>query len=154
MGDCYSVELKVKLRKSTKSNMQKLMREWMKEQECRKNVILDSDSPTPGVNWSLSVYRKAGIRPDSFVGICKILLAFHQKDCHHIVDKDGFDVFASGFNASYGWYSVMVEAFGKMAWALESGSRLEIYSDGGHSIYEVEIGEDGDGEVWEYHQKQ
>ena len=34
MGDCYSVELRVKVNpeKSTVSNLQKLLRQWMKEQ--------------------------------------------------------------------------------------------------------------------------
>lgn len=149
MGDCYSVELRVKLRKSTKANMQKLMRQWMRDQE--KSVDLGNGYERLGVNWSLSTYRKAGIRPDSFAGICKILLAFHQGDARHVKDGEGFDIFRSGFNASYGWYSVMVEAFEKMAWALDEGSSLEIYRDDGYEIYEVDIDGEGEAEVWENH---
>ena len=147
MGDCYSVELRVKVNpeKSTVSNLQKLLRQWMKEQAERTDV-------QPRVDWSLSTYKEAGIRPDSFAGICKILLAFHQGDCRHVKDDEGFDVFVSGFNASYGWYSVMVNAFGKMAWALEEGSRLEIDRDEGHVVLETERDPDtGNMEVWENH---
>ena len=144
MGDCYSVDLRVKLRKSTKSNMQKLMRQWMKDEA-------EGTDARPGVNWSLAEYRRHGIRPDSFAGICKILLAFHQGDARHVVDKDGFDLFRSGFNASYGWSCVMVNAFLKMAWALEEGSRLEIDRDEGRETYEIEINEEGEAEVWENH---
>lgn len=144
MGDCYSVELRVKLRKSTKANMQKLMRQWMKDEAERNDV-------RPGVDWSLAEYRRHGIRPDSFAGICKILLAFHQGDCR-TVREDGFDVYRSGFNASYGWYRVMVEAFEKMAWALAGGSKLEVwYGNNSHDVYEIEIDRKGEAEVWENH---
>lgn len=145
MGDCYSVELRVKVnpRKSTVSNLQKLLRQWMKD----KAKGMDG---RPGVNWGLAEMRRAGLRPDSFAGICKILLASHQGDAKHIRDDEGFDVYRSGFNASYGWASVMANAFFKMSWALEKGSRLWFNSDSGTEQYEVEDGKD-DTEVWENH---
>lgn len=146
MGDCYSVELRVKLRKSTKSNMQKLLRQWMREKE--KDA---GGRRALGVNWNLAGYRRHGIRPDTFVGVCKILLAFHQGAARHVVDSEGFDVFGSGFNASYGWNAVMVEAFYKMSWALAEGSYLEIDRDEGHETYEVDIDSNGEAEVWENH---
>ena len=149
MGDCYSVELRVKLRKSTKANMQKLLRQWMRDME--KDVDYGGERKLPGVCWSLPEMRKAGLRPDSFSGICKVLLAFHQGDARHVVDEEGFDLFRSGFNASYGWNDVMVEAFYKMSWALEEGSYLEIDRDEGHDTYEVEIDDRGEAEVWENH---
>ena len=83
-------------------------------------------------------------------GICKILLAFHQGDARHVATEDGFDLFRSGFCASYGWNRVMVDAFFEMSWALEKGSYPEIDRDGGHDIYEVEL-DDDDVEVWENH---
>lgn len=149
MGDCYSVELRVKLRKSTKSNMQKLLRQWMRDME--KDVDYGGERKVPSVDWSLPEMRRAGLRPDSFAGICKILLAFHQHDASHVVDGWGFDLFRSGFHASYGWNSVMVWAFFKMSWALEEGSCLEIYRDEGHETYEIKINDEGEAEVWENH---
>ena len=143
MGDCYSVELRVKLRKSTKANMQKLLRQWMRKEA-------EGTDGRLRVNWHLAEYRRHGIRPDSFNGICKILLAFHQGDARHVATGYGFDLFRSGFNASYGWNRVMVDAFFEMSWALEKGSYLEIDRDGGRDLYEVEL--DGDDvEVWENH---
>ena len=151
MGDCYSVELRIKLRKSTKGNLQGLMRQWMREQEARKDVQVDVTSGRLGVDWNLAEYRRHGIRPDTFAGICKILLAFHQGD-GRAVREDGFDVYYSGFNASYGWYRVMVEAFEKMAWALAGGSKLEVwYGNNSHDVYEIEIDRKGEAEVWENH---
>lgn len=144
MGDCYSAELRVKLRRSTKTNMQRLMRQWMREEAEWTDV-------RPGVDWSLAEYRRHGIRPDSFTGICKILLAFHQGDAKHVVDEEGFDLYRSGFNASYGWGDVMVNAFFKMSWALEGGSRLWFDRDSGTEVYEVKINDKGEAEVWENH---
>lgn len=143
MGDCYSVELRVKLRKSTKANMQKLLRQWMRKKA-------EGTDGRPRVDWNLAEYRRRGIRPDSFNGICKILLAFHQGDARHVADGHGFDLFRSGFNASYGWNRVMVDAFFEMSWALEKGSYLEIDRDEGRDLYEVEL-DDDDAEVWENH---
>lgn len=145
MGDCYSVELKVKVNRerSTVSNLQKLMREWMRDEEKREDG-------RPGTDWDLAEMRRAGLRPDSLSGFCKILLAFHQGDGRHERDADGFDVFRSGFNASYGWNGVMVRAFFKMSWALEEGSRLWINRDSGTEQYEV-VYENGEAEVWENH---
>ena len=119
--------------------------------EMEKDVDIGDGRKALGVNWCLSEYRKAGIRPDSFAGICKILLAFHQKDAKHVVDDDGFDLFRSGFNASYGWGDVMVQAFFKMSWALEEGSHLWFNRDSGTEVYEVRIDDEGDAEVWENH---
>lgn len=144
MGDCYSVELRVKLRKSTKTDMQKLLRQWMRDETKGTDVCA-------GVDWHLAEYRRHGIRPDSFAGVCKILLAFHQGDASHVVDEEGFDLFRSGFNASYGWNSVMIEAFFKMAWALEDGSYLEIDRDEGRETYEIKVNDEGEAEVWENH---
>ena len=152
MGDCYSVELRIKLRKSTKGNLQELMRQWMREQAARKDVRLDAKSGRLGVDWNLAEYRRHGIRPDTFAGICKILLAFQQGNARHFVGKDGFDLFRSGFNASYGWYRVMVEAFEKMAWALEKGSYLGVwYGNNSHDVYKIEIDDKGKARVWENH---
>ena len=141
MGDCYSVVLAVRLRpKHTKSNLQQILRTWMRDCSCN-------------INWSLQLNRKSGIRPDSFVGICKILLAFHQGNCKHYVDEAGFEVYRSGFNASYGWNSVMIDAFKKIAWALDEGSFLEIYRDEGHSTYKIRI-DNKESRVWENHEYQ
>lgn len=143
MGDCYSATLYVKVAKGSKTNLAAIMRQWMREMAKTTDGRL-------GVDWNLAEYRRHGIRPDSFSGICKILMAFHQGNARHLVDEDGFDLYRSGFNASYGWNSVMVNAFFKMAWALEEGSYLEVDRDGGYDIYEVKHDGD-DAEVWENH---
>ena len=151
MGDCYSVELRIKLRNSTAANMQSIMREWMREKE--RGIGLADGYTVSGVRWHLAHCRKSGIRPDSLSGICKILLAFNQGNCRYETTDDGFKVFRSGFNASYSWYDIMVEAFRTMSWALAEGSSLKIDRDEGIDTFEISVDEDGESEVWEKHRK-
>lgn len=47
----------------------------------------------------------------------------------------------SGFDASYGWETVMMDAFSEMAPYLEDGSEIKIYPDSGRDYGYVEGGE-------------
>ena len=123
MGDCYSVVLRMKVAKGSKPNLAALLRTWMRR-------VGEGTDTSPGVSWCLPMYRTYGIRPDSLRGIVKIILAAHQGDFHQMVDA-GYDIYRSGFNASYGWAAVMRDAFREMAWALADGSYLYIDRDGG-----------------------
>ena len=133
MGDCYSVELRMKVAKGTKSSLAGLLRTWMRR-------VGEGTDATPGVAWNLAMYRRHGIRPDSLRGIVKIVLAAHQGDFRHVVDKEGFDLYRSAFNASYGWAGVMRDALREMSWALADGSYLYIDRDEGVDNMEVRKG--------------
>lgn len=133
MGDCYSVELRMKVAKGTKSNLAGLLRTWMRR-------VGEGTDATPGVAWNLAMYRRHGIRPDSLRGIVKIILAAHQNDFRHVVDKEGFDLYRSAFNASYGWAGVMRDAFREMSRALADGSYLYIDRDEGVDNMEIRKG--------------
>ena len=133
MGDCYSVELRMKVAKGTKSSLAGLLRTWMKR-------VGEGTDATPGVAWNLAMYRRHGIRPDSLRGIVKIILAAHQNNFRHVVDKDGFDLYRSAFNASYGWAGVMRDALREMSWALADGSYLYIDRDEGIDNMEIRKG--------------
>lgn len=133
MGDCYSVELRMKVAKGTKSNLAGLLRTWMRR-------VGEGTDATPGVAWNLAMYRRHGVRPDSLRGIVKIILAAHQNDFRHVVDKEGFDLYRSAFNASYGWAGVMRDALREMSWALADGSYLYIDRDEGIDNMEIRKG--------------
>ena len=133
MGDCYSVVLRMKVAKGSKPNLAALLRTWMRR-------VGEGTDASPGVAWNLAMYRAHGIRPDSLRGVVKIVLAAHQGDFHHTVDDAGYDIYRSGFNASYGWAGVMRDAFREMAWALADGSYLYIDRDEGVDELEVRKG--------------
>lgn len=137
MGDCYSVELRMKVKLGSKSNLAGLLRTWMREVE-------PGTDATPGVNWSWTLHRRHGARPDTLRGIVKILLAAHQGDFRAVVDEEGYDLYRSGFNASYGWASVMRDAFRTMAKVLADGSYLYIDRDGGVDDMVVK-----EGRIWQ-----
>jgi hypothetical protein len=137
MGDVYSVVMKTKLKPNTKkTNLANLMRQWLKEAGSREENQ---------INFCLAESRKIGIRPDTFSGICKIVLAFHQGESLTLKDGD-FDVYASAFKATYSWLSVLEEFFYKISWALEDGSYMEVDRDSGRDYYKI-----FEGKAWERH---
>lgn len=135
MGDCYSVEMRIKA-EGSRRELAMRMHKWMKEAEKGTDEM-------PGVNWSWAYYRRHGARPESLGGIVKILLASPQGCFRHWVEE-GFDHYRSDFSATYSWASVMREAFRKMAPWLADGSCLHIDRDNGADDLVVD-----EGEVWE-----
>lgn len=88
-----------------------------------------------GVEFSLDEYYDKGISRDNLDGLIQ----------YFITDR-GFNItgpgeYYSDFNASYGWETVMMEAFEAVAPYLRDGSRFEIYPDYGADIGVVENGE-------------
>lgn len=79
----------------------------------------------------------------SIVGIAKDLLAARQKEFRR-VNRGGF---TSCFHGSYGWESVMVSVFERLAPHLEDGSVIEMDMDEGCRTLIVENG--GVREGWE-----
>lgn len=144
MGQCYSVELRFKLRddRGSEENLRRVMRQWMDDMTAEYPKGLR-------VNWALDEHAKDGYTPDTLDGICKILLSFRQGDGDMHVNSSGFFVYSSGFHASYGWVAVMVEAFKRMSFALVEGSELYIDDDEGTERHRVYLDEHGDSEVWE-----
>ena len=136
MGDCYAVELRMKV-KGSKANLAGIMRQWMKEMAKPSDAV--GGHPL-GVDWSLAAYRREGVRPRTLAGIVKILLAGWRSQPVRHVRKDGFDLYANGFNASYGWGWVMLEAFRKMRHWLEDGSYLYVDRDDGVDVLEIRNG--------------
>lgn len=135
MGDCYSVEMRIKV-KGSKQNLAKIMYKWMKEAEKDYNLY------PAGINWSWAAYRKEGVRPDSLEGIVKILLSgWKSQPVSHKVDEEGFDIYRNGFSASYGWGPVMVDTFTHMSMWLEDGSYLYIDRDEGTDEIMVQGGQ-------------
>lgn len=137
MGDCYRVMLHIKPRAKL-GDIQKRLREFMK---ARKNV-----------NWNLPEYRRNGVRPDSFEGIIKILLASNQRNIY-ISEKDykGFKTYRSSFDATYSWLRILEDAFDYIKYMLEDQSVMSIDHDDGYSLYVVQRDRFGEAFVWERH---
>ena len=137
MGDCYSVDMRIKVAKGSKAGLADHMRRWMKRVEPRTDA-------SPGVNWSWAMNRAHGARPCSMMGIARIILVAHQGGFSHTVDEYGYDVYRSCFNASYGWAGVIRDAFREMSRWIADGSSLYISRDEG--VDELEVKE---GRIWQ-----
>lgn len=65
---------------------------------------------------------------------------YEKVDVLHVLtetDVDGFKAFSNGFDASYGWETVMEQAFEVMAKYLEDGSELSLDMDEGRRDFKV-----------------
>ena len=92
-----------------------------------QNFIAEHDES--GINFSLSAYKKEGTTPDTLDGLLKIFLAGWNM-CHpEIKHVRKWIRYENGFNASYGWESVMMKMFKLIAPYLADKSELYIYPD-------------------------
>lgn len=109
MGQCYSVYLKAKLKDA--DAFVRLTREFTKD-------------------WSQPFKdRLAGIN-----GIINNIVGDGAVDVRY---EDGWPVFCGEFDASYSWDGTMEEWFRAVAPALEAGSEIKVWPDGGNWICTV-----------------
>ena len=127
MGSCYYVKLKVKLKdkeKAIKALQDKISR------ADKEHINYGFDSCLKNKNYDLNV----------FDDLIRVFLAEHQNDFTIEQTKRGFTKYISGFNASYGWESVMIEMFEEIAPYLEDRSKLYIDCDDGWDEFVVADG--------------
>ena len=108
MGACYSVNLKVKFTDA----------EGAKDALQRKVARAQEDH----TNYNL------GLDLDSLKGLLQVFFGGWDARLRPAVGKDGIYL-TSDFDASYGWESVMMDAFDEMAPYLEERSSIKIYPD-------------------------
>lgn len=142
MGDNYSTNLEVKIRKGEEVNAIKALREWILKTE-------------EGNGASFSLKGKYDRRLYSFDGLMKIIFADDNQPMdigwdvgevgERVVatlreDSRGFVKYANCFSCSYGWQGVMWEAFDILAPFCEDGTSLLIAADEGWLEREVTDG--------------
>lgn len=125
MGACYEVTLKAKV-KDEKGAILAL------------NEHIKNDKRT---NYSLDKYAEQGVTTETFDDLMRIFLAGWKGQEVRISKEDGLTVYENGFNAHYGWESVMIEMFETLAPYLEDGSELLIYPDHSYDKLIVKNGE-------------
>lgn len=132
MGQTYDVNLRVRF----------------KDEKGAKNALFAkiSRSRQENVIYDMQGLRRLGFDFDNniwdlmSVFFCGWGQRFHQQgdwEGAKEIGKEGAWIW-SGFNASYGWEGVMMDAFSDIAPYLESGSEIKIYPDSGcdHGIVE------------------
>lgn len=112
MGQCYYVECKVKIK--NEANIVKALQRFME---------------TRDANFNLEDFASRGIGTNSFDDLMRIIFADFPGNDFQQSKEDGFTIYSSGFGASYGWESVMDDAFTVMAPSLAEGSELFVEPD-------------------------
>lgn len=95
-----------------------------------RNYIEKSEKDGTAV-FHIKECAKAGVTPDTLDGITKMLLAYEQEGGVKYYKWRGFLCFRNCFHSSYGWASVIDDAFSLMAPYLEDGSAYILYGDEG-----------------------
>lgn len=113
MGACYSVVLKVNV--IDESGAIKAL-----------NDHIANDTRT---DYSLEKYAAQGVTTESFNNLMRIFLAGWIGHWVEIYTKNGFTIYESDFDASYGWERVLMEMFETLVPFVKNGSELLIYID-------------------------
>lgn len=118
MGQCYTVEAKLKFRNNDPAAFCEAIRSEIEKRD-GKSAYFYLDSYGYDLASPFDCFR-----------------AMTASDAE-IMD-DG--TYSAGFDASYGWEGLMIEVFSKAAWELEEGSYISIWPDFGQDLIEVRHG--------------
>ncbi len=85
-------------------------------------------------------YLDKGIYSNTMKGCLNILLSDQGYSFDHTIDGDRYSgttvcTFSSGFDASYGWFQIMENAFRCVEKYIEDGSYMDIYPDHGFTRF-------------------
>ncbi len=119
MGQCYDVNLRVRFKDEQKARQALFAKVGRAHQE---RVIYDMQG-----------LRMMGFNFDNIWDLMSVFFCGWGEKLKEAADKGWL---YSGFNASYGWEGVMMDAFEKIAPYLEDDSEIKIYPDSGcdHAI--------------------
>lgn len=121
MGQCYDVNLRVRF-KDDKGAKQELFKKIGRAKE--EHVLYDMQG-----------LRMKGFDFDNIWDLMSVFFCGWGQRLKDAADKGWL---YSCFDASYGWESVMIDAFERLAPYLEDGSEIKIYPDSGldHGVVE------------------
>lgn len=119
MGQCYDVKLKLKFRDGEKDELRtvKAMQKYIKDHDGK------------GVNFGLDEWKKEGNGLSTLKDMLRVFFAgWNCWDFEMTQGRKWLHV-RNGFDASYGWESIMLDIFDVISPFLEDGSELWIYPD-------------------------
>ena len=119
MGQYYDVQLKLKFRDEEKDELRtiKAMQKYIEKYNGK------------GVKFSLDEWKKEGNKLHSLEDMLRVFFAgWNGWDFEMKQGRKWLNV-KNGFDASYGWESIMLDIFDVISPFLEDGSELWIYPD-------------------------
>lgn len=101
-------------------------------------IIDETYDESQHVNFSIEDYLAEGINPFALDGALRMLLAgWESNQFEELEQEDGSISYVNGFNATYGWGSVMCTTFEKVGKFFPAGTTFEIDADETHASYKV-----------------
>lgn len=124
MGQCYSVTFKFKVK------------DYDGALRSVKAFIANNNA-----NFHIDEFAQEGVDVKTFNGLMRVILAgWKCNQWEESIDGRGRSVFSNSFDASYGWESVMIDAFIAVAPYLADNSYIKIYPDSGVDYWIVRGG--------------
>ena len=115
MGQCYSVNLKIKLKSGSEKRAAEALRAHM-----------FGDDRT---NYHFDKFANLGVGTEKLDDLIRICLAGWKLTTYFTAESWGWKKYSNDFDCSYGWESVMVEMFEVLTPFLEEQSEIDIYPD-------------------------
>ena len=122
MGQCYIIEMDVRYPEANKEKIISTLSKY----------ILDKQANSLA-EFHLDEYAAKGYTPDTWEGVMTLLFTDRGAEisAHHV---------SAGFDASYGWEYIMVDAFKSIAHLLDDSSRLIMHADNEEYTYTIQKG--------------
>ena len=119
MGQYYDVKLKLKFRDGEKDELRtiKAMQKYIKTYDGK------------GVKFNLDEWKKEGNKLNTFEDMLRVFFAGWNCWDFEITQGRKWLKVRNGFDASYGWESIMLDIFDVISLFLEDGSEMWIYPD-------------------------
>lgn len=130
MGACYDVRLKIgfKNKEKGKNKAIKTMQEYIKIHDGR------------GVKFNIEKLTQKGITQNTFEELLQIFFGGLQNSDMNIKQGRKWLRWHNGFDASYGWESIMLDIFEVISPFLVDGSEMYIYPDNDYDHLVVKRG--------------
>lgn len=115
MGQCYSVNLKIKLKSGSEKRAAEALRAHM-----------FGDDRT---NYHFDKFANLGVGTEKLDDLIRICLAGWKLTTYFTAESWGWKKYSNDFDCSYGWEGVMNEMFEILTPFLEDQSEIDIYPD-------------------------
>lgn len=119
MGQCYIVDWDINYPESNKTSIINTL----------KNYILTKEAQSTA-DFNLSKYAAKGFTPDTWTGIMTLLFT----DRGTVITDHNV---SASFDASYGWESIITEAFETIIPLVDTTSIMRMETDDGTSVYTI-----------------
>lgn len=122
MGQCYIITAEFKYPDARQEKIVKTLKDYILDRQANSRA-----------DFNLDKYAAKGYTPDTWEGVMTLLFTDRGTE---ISDHS----ISASFDASYGWFTVMVKAFESITHLLDDGSEMVMETDDGTYTYTISRG--------------